>query len=277
MSKFGRMAKSGEGSAMLSEQQIKQAAELIWKCWKDGVVITALPDALRPADRSEAYAIQAHYEAMSGQPIKGWKIAATSEAGQKHIGVDGPIAGRLLAEHVFEDGAELTFGHNRMAVAEAEFAFRMGRDLPPRDTEYQAEEVMAAVASLHPAIEVPDSRLHPFERAGAAQLIADNACTHDLVLGPAMPELWHDVDLVAHRVTASVEGKVTHNGIGANVLGDPRVALTWIANELSRFGMTLGAGQAVTTGTCAVPLPVGPGDRVMVDYGDLGKITAGFR
>ena len=261
---------------MLTEQQAQKAAELIWRCWRDGTAIPALPAELRPADRPEAYAIQARYEAMSGKPIRGWKIAATSEAGQKHIGVDGPIAGRLLADRVFEDGATLAFGHNRMAVAEAEFAFRMARDLPPRETEYRVEDVLAAVDSLHPAIEVPDSRFVPFERAGAAQLIADNACTHDFVLGAAMPGTWRDVDLVTHRVTATVEDRVTHEGIGANVLGDPRIALTWIANELSRFGMTLGAGQVVTTGTCAVPLPVGPGDIVSVDYGELGRIGMRF-
>ena len=261
---------------MLTEDTTKQAAELIWRCWRDGEVMTALPDHLRPADRPEAYAIQAHYEALSGKPIRGWKIAATSEAGQKHIGVDGPIAGRLLAQQVYEDGATILFGHNRMAVAEPEFAFRMACDLLPRDTGYQVEEVLAAVASLHPAIEVPDSRLEPFERAGAAQLIADNACTHDFILGPAMPEAWRAIDLTTHCVTASVEGKAVHEGIGANVLGDPRIALTWIANELSRYGMTLGAGQVVTTGTCAVPLPVGPGDRVVVDYGELGGITMRF-
>lgn len=261
---------------MLTEHETKQAAELIWRCWKDGEVITALPDALRPDDRTDGYAIQAHYEAMSGQPVFGWKIAATSEAGQKHIGVDGPIAGRLLAEHVFEDGAELPLGHNRMAVAEAEFAYRMARDLAPRESAYTVAEVMAAAASLHPAIEIPDSRFQPFEQAGAAQLIADNACTHDFVIGKPMPGLWRDIDLAVHPVTATVEGKVTHRGIGANVLGDPRIALTWIANELSRHGMTLGAGHVVTTGTCAVPLPVGPGDRVSVDYGDLGRIGMRF-
>ena len=261
---------------MLTEQQTQKAAELIWRCWRDGAVIPALPADLRPADRAQAYAIQARYEAMSGRPIRGWKIAATSEAGQKHIGVDGPIAGRLLAEHVFEDGASLAFGHNRMAVAEAEFAFRMARDLPPREDLYRVEDVLAAVASLHPAIEIPDSRLEPFEKAGAAQLIADNACTHDFVLGAAMPEIWRDIDLVTHRVTATVAGKAAHEGIGANVLGDPRVALTWIANELSRFGMPLGAGQVVTTGTCAVPLPVGPGDVVSVDYGELGSVSMRF-
>jgi 2-keto-4-pentenoate hydratase len=261
---------------MLTEQQTRKAAALIWRCWRDGEVISALPDDLRPADRPEAYAIQAHYETMSAKPIRGWKIAATSEAGQKHIGVDGPIAGRLLDEHFFEDGATLAFAHNRMAVAEAEFAFRMARDLPPRDDAYRVEEVLAAVASLHPAIEIPDSRLEPFERAGAAQLIADNACAHDFVLGAAMPETWRDIDLVTHRVTANVEGKVIHEGIGANVLGDPRIALNWIANELSRFGMTLGAGQVVTTGTCAVPVPVGPGDVVSADYGELGSVSMRF-
>ncbi|MBL6599198.1 MAG: hydratase [Alphaproteobacteria bacterium] len=261
---------------MLDETQTRQAAELIWRCWRDGEVIVALPPDLRPSDRRDAYAIQAHYESFSGNPPVGWKIAATSEAGQKHIGVDGPVAGRLLAEHVFEDGATLDFGHNRMAVAEPEFAFRMAQDLGPRDDEYRVEEVLAAVASLHPAIEIPDSRFEPFERAGAAQLIADNACTHDFVLGAAMPEAWRDIDLVTHKVTAAIEGGITHDGIGANVLGDPRVALTWIVNELSRFGMTMRADAVVTTGTCAVPLPVSAGDRVTVDYGVLGQVTMRF-
>ena len=261
---------------MLSEQQTNQAAALIWQSWRDGAVITDLPATLRPADRAEGYAIQAHYQTLSGQPIFGWKIAATSAAGQHHIGVDGPIAGRLLAEHVFEDGATLAFGHNRMAVAEAEFAFRMARDLPPRAAEYSVEEVLEAVGSLHPAIEIPDSRFQVFERAGAAQLIADNACTHDFVIGPAMPALWRDCDLTRHPVTATVEGKVTHEGVGANVLGDPRVALAWIANELSRYGMTLSAEHVVTTGTCAVPVPVGPGDQVIADYGDLGRVRMRF-
>ena len=262
---------------MLSAQQAKQAAELIWRSWRDGAVIDALPDALQPRDRTEGYAIQARLEALSGRPIFGWKIAATSQAGQRHIGVDGPLAGRLLADHVFEDGAVLPFGHNRMAVAEPEFAFRMARDLAPRPAQFSVTEVMAAVATLHPAIEIPDSRFQPFERAGAAQLIADNACTHDFVIGPAMPEIWRDRDLATHAVSATVEGKVAHEGVGANVLGDPRIALAWIANELSRHGMTLAAGQVVTTGTCAVPLPVGPGDRVVVDYGDLGRVGMAFK
>ena len=43
-------------------------------------------------------------------------------------------------------------------------------------------------------------------------------------------------DLVQHAVTAHRNGEVVGTGSGANVLGDPRVALTWLVNELSTHG-----------------------------------------
>ena len=49
-----------------------------------------------------------------------------------HIGVEGPLAGRLFAERVGQSGATLSLAGNHMRVAEPEFAFRMARDLPPR-------------------------------------------------------------------------------------------------------------------------------------------------
>jgi 2-keto-4-pentenoate hydratase len=122
---------------------------------------------------------------------------------------------------------------------------------------------------------VPDSRYEDFATVGAAQLIADNACAHEFVLGPVAAGDWRSVDLAAHTVSARTErptGTDEHEGTGANVLGDPRVALTWLANELSRIGETLRAGQVVTTGTCVVPLPIAPGDRVEADYGALGRV-----
>jgi 2-keto-4-pentenoate hydratase len=261
---------------MMDDARAQAASDLIWGHWQAGTVLDALPAPLRPADRAEAYAIQARLERRSAAPLWGWKIAATSAAGQRHIGVDGPLAGRLLAEMVHADGATLPFGANRMRVAEAEFAFRMARDLPPRPAPYPVEEVLGAVATLHPAIEIPDSRFADFATAGAAQLIADNACAHQVVLGPAAPPVWRELDLAAHRVTGRVAGRLEREGLGANVLGDPRVALTWLANELSRHGVTLAAGQVVITGTCLVPLEVGPGDAVAADHGVLGRVSMRF-
>jgi 2-keto-4-pentenoate hydratase len=65
-------------------------------------------------------------------------------------------------------------------------------------------------------------------------------------------------------------------GHGRNVLGDPRIALTWLANELRQLGVTLKAGRVVTTGTCHAPLSIQAGDFFAADFGVLGKVAVGF-
>lgn len=261
---------------MLTERQCQAASDLLWELWQRGQRAAELPVDLRPVTREEGYAVQALLERRSAHPVFGWKIAATSEAGQRHIGVDGPLAGRLLRERVATAGSTLKLGPNHMRVAEPEFAFRIGRPLVPRASSYSVDEVLAAVDSLHPAIEVPDSRYDDFARVGAAQLIADNACAHQFVLGPAATAQWRTRNLSEHVVTGIVAGKLRREGTGANVLGDPRAALTWLANELSRLGITLAAGQVVTTGTCVAPLPVEPGDDTTADFGELGSVAVSF-
>ena len=257
-----------------------EAARLIWSLWRAGEVCDALPDACRPLTAHEGYAAQAQLPHVAGRQVVGWKIAATSLAGQAHIQVSGPLAGRLLAGQVFNDGAELSLASNRMRVAEPEFCFRMARDLPPRSTPYSQTEVMGAVGALHLALEVPDSRFAVFEQAGEAQLIADNACTGEFVLGAEAPTLWRDIDLsrhvVAGHVTTAQGVRWSRDGIGENVLGDPRLALTWLANCLSELGLMLTAGQIVTTGACMKPLEIGAGDSVVADYGVLGQVGLRF-
>jgi 2-keto-4-pentenoate hydratase len=255
-----------------TDRVVTSAADIIWAHWRDGRRMAALPDAVRPRSRADGYAVQAALAARSAHPLFGWKIAATSEAGQRHINVDGPLAGRLFRERAVEPGAQVSLTGNGMRVAEAEFAFRMATDLPPRRDAYPLDEVLAAVATLHPAIEIPDSRYDDFTRVGAAQLIADNACAHDFVLGPATAADWRRMDLVEHAVLATVSDRETRIGKGGHVLGDPRLALTWLVNELSSLGVTLRAGEVVTTGTCIVPPPLAPGDRVRVDFGALGSL-----
>jgi len=255
---------------------VQLAAQTLLAHWRSGARIAALPEACRPRTRAEGYAVQRAVQALSGQVLFGWKIAATSSAGQAHIGVDGPLAGRILSDRVPPHGSVVSCDGNLMRVAEPEFAFCIARDLPPRGEPYSVTEVTAAVGSLHPAIEVPDSRYQDFARVGAAQLIADNACAHYFILGPAATIPWQELDLVTFRVHAEVSQRYRRDGRGANVLGDPRLALTWLANELSSLGETLGAGQIVTTGTCMTPLEIEPGDHVIADFGVLGRVEVTF-
>ena len=260
---------------MLDENQIRAASRVLVDHWRAGTKLDALETRLRPHTRAEGYAIQAALESHSAHPLFGWKIAATSEAGQKHINVTGPMAGRILAETVLPNGGTASMRGNQMWVGEPEFAFRIGHDLPPRSEPYSVAEVLAAVDTLHPAIEIPDSRFADFVNAGEAQLIADNACAHLFVLGRPATANWRAIDLVEERPEITLRGQ-RHIGHGKNVLGDPRIALAWLANELRELGMILRAGEVVTTGTCHPPLPIQSGDHLAADFGVLGKVSVRF-
>src|SRR5450755_3297679 len=260
---------------MLDKDQVAAAARTLHGHWRAGTKLANLDAPMRPRDRAEGYAIQAGIENYSAGPLFGWKIAATSEAGQKHINVDGPMAGRILPETVLPDGGTASMAGNEMRVGEPEFAFRMHADLPPRSTPYSVQQVLDAVGTLHPAIEIPDSRFADFVSAGPAQIIADNACAHLFVLGAATTADWRALDLVEEKPLIKLRGK-QYLGHGKNVLGDPRVALAWLANELRQLGVTLRAGEVVTTGTCHPPLPIRSGDVFEADFGLIGKVSVVF-
>lgn len=267
----------------MNNSTISEAAHLVWTNLRDSTQISALPARCVPTNRIEAYAVQAEVARLSGQPSVGWKIAATSVAGQKHINVDGPLAGRLLADRVFAAGSvganAIDLRPNLLRVIEAEFTFRMNRALPPRAADagtYTVDEVMSAVGSLHLSIEVPDTRFTDFVRVGAPSLIADLACASWWIVGDTVTTDWRGIDLSTHRVTVRKGDAAVAEGVGSNVLGDPRVALTWLANELCTYGDGLKAGEYVTTGTCVVPVPCAPGDAFTADFGVLGTIAVAF-
>src|SRR6195952_4292554 len=261
---------------MLDKNHIAAASRTLHDHWRAGTKLVNLEASQRPADRAEGYAIQAAIENFADGPLFGWKIAATSEAGQKHINVDGPMAGRILSDTVLPNGGTASMAGNEMRVAEPEFAFRMGADLPPRSAPYSVQQVLDAVGTLHPAIEIPDSRFADFVSAGADQITADNACAHLFVLGAPTTTNWRALDLVEEKPIIKLRGK-QFIGHGKNVLGDPRVALAWLANELRQLGVTLRAGEVVTTGTCHPPLPIQSGDLFEADFGAIGRVAVGFK
>ena len=260
---------------MLDKNAITAASKTLHDHWRAGTKFAGLDTSLRPRDRTEAYAIQAAIEKYSSESLFGWKIAATSEAGQKHINVDGPMAGRILAETVIPDGGTASMAGNEMRVAEPEFAFRMRVDLPARPTPYTCSRF-----SMRSTRCIRRSRF----RIRALRISSAPAPRRSLPTmparicscsGPPTSADWRALDLVEERPVITLRGQ-QFIGHGKNVLGDPRVALTWLANELRQLGVTLKAGRIVTTGTCHPPLPIQSGDFCAVDFGSLGKVSVGF-
>lgn len=232
----------------------------------------ALPPDLRPRDDQQAMAIQRAVTAHAGAAM-GWKIGATSAASQALLGVDGPLAGAMHERFRLTAGDAMSLTGQTMRVAEPEFAFRMAADVDhPAPT---LDAVLAAAGPMHVAIEVPDSRYDAFAGVDGRQILADGACSGSFLLGPGIDD-WRNLDLAAQTVLLHVNGDQVSEGSGAAVLGDPRESLHWLACELPRFGLSLRAGDIVTTGTAAPPAPVSPGDTVLAEFPGLANVELRF-
>jgi len=255
----------------LIDSPAEQTAQAIWSAWTGGYRLTRLPEEIRPTDAEEGWAAQLALAELAG-PSYGYKFAATSQAGQAHIGVTRPLPGMLFADFRRDPGAVLPAAELHMRVVEAEFAFLLGRDVPGGAT---AEDVLDAVDTLHLAIEVPDSRFEHFERVGEPALLADAACAGWFVLGPEVSD-WRELDLPAAETELWINDACAATGRGANVLGDPRAALASMADQLTHLGAALRADQVITTGTTTVPPIIGPGDHVHAAFGPLGSVSVSF-
>jgi 2-keto-4-pentenoate hydratase len=247
----------------------------LWRARREGSVLPrSATDGLATA--AQAYDVQQRIATLAALPVAGWKIGATSEAAQRLLGVDGPVAAPMFADFCLESPAEAAVFTGQNASVESEFAFRFARALPPRDRAYGRAEVLDAVDELLPAIEIVGCRFAGgFPGIGAVRLIADMVANTAWVGGPATAD-WRAVDAKAHGVRLSRNGEPVAEGVGANALGDPLAVLEWTANHLSTRGLGLKAGDVVSTGTCTGVVAVAPGDRVVADFGELGHVEVCF-
>ena len=242
------------------------------EAWNKRITHKNLYDLKIPQNKEEAYKIQGEYEKVSNSDLFGWKIAATSLDGQKHIGVNGPIAGRLLKERYNKSGASISLQQNIMKKVEAEFAFKLLNDIQPRLEKYSKDEVLESLDCVVPAIEIPDSRFLNFDKVGGNLIIADNACAGDFILSDNLFSDFKNIDFKNFKVNCYKNNEVAESGIGSNVLGDPLIALTWIINELSSLNITCKKQQIIMTGTCIKPLTVQAGDNIVMDFCELGRV-----
>ncbi len=259
----------------MTPESARRAAGLLLGARRERRPIQALPADCRPASLQEGYQIQDRFVVQSADRVAGFKVGATSARAQAFLDVEGPFAGSVLSSDMHDSPAALSAGRFCFRLIEPEFALRLGRDLPPRDTPYAREEVADAIDSLHPAIEVVTSGLQDWHRQGAPSLVADNGVDGALILGPPRRD-WRDFDLPNHPVTLTVNGTVVGRGVGANALGDPLIALTWLVNHQASRGRGVKSGEVVSTGVVTEFLELDAGDEAVADFGALGEVRLGF-
>ena len=255
-------------SATKKPSTATQAARLLLAVRRGAPRLAALPAALAPQTLAESYAIQHALLDELGSDIAGWKASLSS--------VDEGICAPLPACAVLDAPAYAAMLQPRVVgfapcATEAEIAFRLGHDLPPLagGARYDRASVSAAVASAHAVIEVISSRYLDEAAVPTFGRVADSYMNLLLVVGPSCPG-WRQLQVETLPLEVRVDGIPVHQGRGGHPLGDPLLALVWLANHLSQLGRGLRGGEIVTTGSCSGAQSIRPGQTVSAYFTGLG-------
>ena len=219
-----------------------------------------------PADEAQAYRIQALVMAELGE-IGGWKVGAPAP--------DGPIscapmpkAGILQAPCTLDPAVFI------QRDVESEICFVLAADLPPRNEPYGRGEVLAALGTCHPGVEVLQSRYADPAKASALALLADFIQTGAYAVGAPILG-WRSVDFASLPVTQTVRGGPARHATG-NPAGDMLRLMIWLANAGARWAGGLRAGQVVTCGSWTGKTAVPAGGQVTTAFGGASPVTVAF-
>lgn len=218
----------------------------------------------------QAYAIQDALRAAldrRGQRAIGWKLGATSPAGQAAMGVKEPAAG-FLPPHQYSSGAEVSMSRFFDLRVEAEVAFRIGRKLAGPDVtrETAREAVHGAVAAL----ELPDLLFTGKPRV--ADFVASSVVAKAIVLGDLVLPL-SALDVAREEVVFEHNGEIVGTYTSAEVMGDPLKAVVWLANHLATRGLALMPGDIIMSGAISKAVRASVGDAFRARFTHLGTVS----
>src|SRR5271163_2483744 len=248
------------------EAELMAAAGMSLRARRTNTPIDDLPAEVRPVTLDEAYFIQDRLALAYGE-IGGWKVGApTADA--------TPMFAPMPRAWIASNNAVLG-GKHRFRGLEAEIAFLMGKDLPPREKPYSREEVVATIASCHPAIEVIESGLTDPMKAERLSMIADLQMHGAFVYGAAVAD-WQKINFSKEHVVLAVDGVVRVERTGSNTAGDLMRLLPWLANEGAKRTGGLKAGQWVTTGSWTGLSLAIAGSEADVKFSTSGEVHLRF-
>lgn len=247
-----------------SRERIEAAAERLLSPRNGGPRIVDLPDSLRPTSWEAAYAIQDALIARLG-PVVGWKVGAKDAAAQ-------PFRAALTGQTVLLSPANVAHAGHTVLGVEAETVYRFDRALPPRDRPYTEEEVLAAVGSVHAAIELVDTHFAVWKGASHLSQIADQFNHGFLIVGSGR-ETGLSVDASHQPVKIAVNGEIILEQRGGNAAGPSARLLAWLANGGAASQGGIKEGAYVTTGSWTGITFVAPRTRVEVTFEGIGSVA----
>lgn len=218
-----------------------------------------------PSDVAQAYAVQRAVwrEMTQGARPAAWKVGAPNRHAEPTAAAVFP---QRVAHAVAARPARFAAGELLSLGVEAEIALCFGRDLATRDQPYGADEIRAAIASAHVAIELVDTRLADADAAGPLWRLADSLLNGGLVIGTEIAN-WRDQTFSDLTVRIDVDGQRLIETVGRQPLDDLLYCLPW---WLARNGGAR-AGDIVTTGAWNGMHRISMPAQIRVEFVGLGE------
>jgi 2-keto-4-pentenoate hydratase len=223
-------------------------------------------------ERDETFSLDDAYEVQlrnvnaaveQGRVISGKKIGLTSRGIQEQLGVNEPDYGHLFADMLCV-GGRVDASTLISPKIEAELAFALNRDLAGGNVT--ALDVVNATEYVLCAFEIVDSRVEDW-RIKLPDTVADNASSGRYILGTKKLRLY-DLNLADVSMKMYKNGALSGEGKGAAVLGNPCIAVAWLANKLWKYGVTLKAGEIVLSGAFSAAPPAQRDDCFFAEFFD---------
>ena len=249
------------------EMQLMEAVDALLNARRTLQPMEDLPDDLKPTSMDEVYWVQDRIADAYG-PVGGWKVGAASLEAT-------PMAAPMPAAWIGPSATTIGGASSRFRGLEAEVAFLLKDDLPPRDRPYSREEVYAAVASCHPAIEVLESGLVDPTTAPKMSMLADLQMHGGFIYGASCAK-WAGIDFHQERVALAIDGVIRVERTGSNTSGDLLRLLPWLANQGSARTGGLRAGQWITTGSWTGFTLANSGSSVDAHFASMGSVGLTF-
>jgi 2-keto-4-pentenoate hydratase len=243
---------------------VDKAAALLVKANRTRALAATGDAALRSEE--DAYAVQAQVFAAlwPGARPAAWKAGGPSDRVE-------PTAAPIPAERLLRSPASVVGANMTMLGVEAEVAFRLAKDLPPRARPYSARTVMAAVGEVLVAIELCDTRLANWKKTSGLWKLADFQNNHALVAGSGTAD-WQKIDFLKQEVEFRI-GARTARAKGAHSFGNPARLLPWLVAHCAKRGFGLHAGDVITTGAWTGLELAKIGDEVTARFPGIGEAT----
>ncbi len=219
----------------MRRDEIQRAAELLFKARSGSFQLERLPENLTPANLDDALEIQAELFQMLGGSQVGWFLGGTN--GSTHFPT--PYAAPILTGALHDSGAVFRKADFLTFDIDVEFGFTFGQELRPQPDGYQVSDILEAVESIHPTLDIVNAHFKDLERVGWPSAVADNGSDGVVVRGPGMP-LKLAGDLNSIDVKLIVNGRHVLSGTGQRIMGNPVEALCWFVNDMGKRGQRFG-------------------------------------